>query len=350
MATIQEIPKPPRGRPPAPGSPAYSDYMARKAAWDAYNKSNPASSAPVRRATLAPVGGSNHRLTATAAPLAKYDASGIKENPLTASLTDEQILNSCKKRFAMLSDLAVACANSTIRSVVVIGPGGIGKSFNVEKKLEELAASGTLSETLSGDITAPVLYQALYRKREKGNVILIDDGDSVFTDESSLTLLKAALNSPIDRPMQWPKMSRWLEDLNIPSKFIYRGSIIFITNINLRLEAQKGSRLARHMEAFLTRPLVLDMQINDRRSMALWVKYITERTNMIVHNSGVSKAVEKELLAWVLANRDKLIDLSLRTMINLGRVWNLAEAGGNPWMEHAEEMMFLPQYRGVAAA
>ena len=75
-----------------------------------------------------------------------------------------------------------------------------GKSFGVEQVLEKNNLFDKLAEKLRFGIEkgAPAvigLYKLLYNYSAKGCVLVLDDCDTVLYDETSLNLLKAALDS-----------------------------------------------------------------------------------------------------------------------------------------------------------
>jgi len=71
------------------------------------------------------------------------------------------------------------------------------------------------------------LYALLHDNRE-GKILVFDDCDSVFKDQISVNLLKAALDSYNTRVISWHASKR-PEDL--PSSFEFEGQVIFLSNV-----------------------------------------------------------------------------------------------------------------------
>ncbi|MEK9896512.1 MAG: hypothetical protein VW518_08825, partial [Burkholderiaceae bacterium] len=100
--------------------------------------------------------------------------------------TDEEIIVRMRERFEMLEALTGAAKKGKIKSLIISGPAGVGKSHGVERKLSKHNILSTLSEkdvpyTIVKGAMSPIgLYKALYKWREKGKVLVMDDCDTIF--------------------------------------------------------------------------------------------------------------------------------------------------------------------------
>ena len=183
--------------------------------------------------------------------------------------TDEERNTRIRKRFAMQEKLVDRVINGTVRSLVVSGPPGVGKSFNVEKALEPLMSSdanedgtrGRGVRVLSGTVSVPGLIIAAWDTHQKGDVLVFDDCDDLFRDETGLNILKGILDTSQKRWVKYNKNATWMDDMGIPREFEYSGSVIFLSNIDFDLEIQRGSRLAPHLLAFIDRSLFLNLTL-----------------------------------------------------------------------------------------
>ena len=102
--------------------------------------------------------------------------------------SDSQILSDLKERFDILSLLTKGAVHKNIRAMVVTGAPGVGKTYTVEQILEH---SEVPHEIVRGSLSALHLYMLAYQYRKPGNVIVLDDADSIFNDEDALNILKA---------------------------------------------------------------------------------------------------------------------------------------------------------------
>ncbi len=117
------------------------------------------------------------------------------------SETDDVAMDRIATRFAILDEMSAACVNGKIRAMIVSGPPGVGKSYGVETQMQKASLFDNIVgnriryEVVKGAMTALGLYSQLYKFSDCKNVLVFDDCDSVFSDELSLNILKAALDS-----------------------------------------------------------------------------------------------------------------------------------------------------------
>lgn len=124
-------------------------------------------------------------------------------------------------------------------SVLVCGAPGLGKTYKIKKQLKANGyIEGQNMFTIKGKCTPRQLYLALYQYQDKGDILVIDDADSLVgpkAPEDVINILKAALDSTEDDEGRLVSymISGKLEDNEgnpIPKKFYYRGGVIVITN------------------------------------------------------------------------------------------------------------------------
>lgn len=229
--------------------------------------------------------------------------------------SDEEISDRIKMRFDAIDIMAAATVSGLNRSLIVSGPAGVGKSFTIERIVE----SGALKYShIKGRITAIALYKQLYKHRNVGNVILIDDCDSVFSDETTLNIMKAACDSSKSRKIAW-MVNKPIEDEDsgdiIPSSFEYNGSMIFITNYDFQEQIDNGSKLSPHFEALMSRSHVIELGMKSKRDYIIRIKQIMIDGEML--SDVLSLAQRWELLDYVKENQNSMRELSLRMMIKL---------------------------------
>ena len=253
------------------------------------------------------------------------------------SESEDEAMDRIEETFLMLDKIVDASARGVIRGLVVSGPPGVGKSFGVEKQLEaanmfrKMAGQDPLYETISGGISSIGLYQKLYHNRDKDRVLVFDDCDGVLFDEECLNLLKAALNSGDKRKINWNKESRVLNTDGIPDSFDFEASIIFLSNIDFERTISKGSRIAAHLEAIMSRCHYLDLEIGSTRDKLLRIKQIV-RDGMLTPYL-FSAQEEKDVLNFVFDNSEYLRELSLRMV---KKVADFVKADPKGWREMAE--------------
>jgi hypothetical protein len=259
------------------------------------------------------------------------------EQVFVAAETEDEAMERISETFLMLDKIVDASARGVIRGLVVSGPPGVGKSFGVEKQLEaanmfrKMAGQDPKYEVVSGGVSSIGLYQKLYYNRGKDQVLVFDDCDGVLFEEECLNLLKAALNSGERRKINWNKESRVLQTEDIPESFDFEGSIIFLSNIDFERTIAKGSRIAAHLEAIMSRCHYLDLEIGSTRDKLLRIKQIV-RDGMLAPYL-FSPDEEKMVVDFIFDNAEYLRELSLRMV---KKVADFVKADPKGWHDMAE--------------
>src|SRR6056300_138255 len=263
-----------------------------------------------------------------------YEIAGADSSKVTQrEETDEEIIERIRTRFDMLKDMTKAVKKGDVRAMIVSGPPGVGKSHGVEevleryKTLEQLGARKT-HEVVKGAMSALGLYAKLYKMADEGNVVVFDDCDSIFSDELSLNILKAALDSKKNRKIHWNTDSHKLRQEGIPDCFTFKASAIFITN--LKFDKVKG-KLREHLEALESRCHYMDLTIDTDREKMLRIRQVIQ--DGMLNSYKLSDEVKEDIIDFVDANKNRVRELSLRTVL---KVADLAVAFPTNWEIYAE--------------
>lgn len=271
-------------------------------------------------------------------------ASTDYEQKFVTNESEDEAMERIGDTFSMLDKIVDACARSVVRGLVVSGPPGIGKSFGVEKQLEaanmfrKLEGKDPLYEVISGGVSSIGLYQKLYYNRGRDQVLVFDDCDGALLDEECLNLLKAALNSGDKRRISWNKESRVLHTEDIPSSFDFEASIIFLTNIDFERTINKGSRLASHLAAIMSRCHYMDLEIGSLRDQLLRIKQVVRDGMLVPYNFTADQ--EQAVMDFVFDNADHLREVSLRVV---KKIADLAKADPKGWYEMAESTVLTKE-------
>ena len=260
-----------------------------------------------------------------------YDMTG----QATAAIdeTDEEIVERIRERFEMLKDMTKAVKKGDVRAMIVSGPPGVGKSHGVEEVLDryntvQQLGGGKSFEVIKGAMSPIGLYCKLFNMADKGKVVVFDDCDSIFQDELSLNILKAALDSKKQRYIHWNTDSFKLRNEGVPDKFKFEASAIFITN--LKFDKVKG-KLREHLEALESRCHYMDLTIDTDRDKMLRIRQVV--SDGMLNEYQLSDEVKDEIIDFCDINKKRLRELSLRTVL---KVADLAKAFPNKWEAMAE--------------
>ena len=264
-----------------------------------------------------------------------YELVGEKVKVTKREETDEETIERLRERFDMLEDMTKATKKGDVRAMIVSGPPGVGKSHGVEKVLGKHDLIATLGEkppkyeVVKGAMSAIGLYCKLYKMADKDNVIVFDDCDTIFSDELSLNILKAALDSKKTRRIHWNTDSFKLRNEGVPDSFEFKGSAIFITNI--KFDNVKSKKMRDHLEALESRCHYIDLAIDTDREKLLRIKQITN--DGMLDEYALGAEVVEEIVDFCDINKKRLRELSLRTVL---KVADLAKAFPNKWEAMAE--------------
>ena len=265
----------------------------------------------------------------TLATLAKEKAETktLAQEPVKKILTetDEQIMDRLAMRFDILEDMTRAVKKGDVRSMIVTGPPGVGKSFGVEKVLSkhdvfaDVANDSKLKkyEVVKGAMSAIGLYKKLYEFSDKKNILVFDDCDSVLLDDLSLNILKAALDSGKKRMIHWNTDSRLLRQEGVPNSFEFKGGAIFITNI--KFDHVKSKKLRDHLEALESRCHYLDLTIDTQREKLLRIKQVIRDAGML-DSYELEDAAKQEVVEFINANAERMRELSLRMVLKVADI------------------------------
>lgn len=218
-----------------------------------------------------------------------------------------------QERYKSLEVLTEQVCKGIFPSLIVSGPPGLGKSYTIKKVINALNKDKV--SYISGTIRGPGLYIQLWEQKDNG-VLILDDSDDIFKDETALNLLKCVLDSTKKRIVSYHKLANFLVQHDIPTSFEFRGSIIFCTNIDMELEMYKTNALVPHFKAIIDRSLYLHLAMRNQYDYFCRVKQVI--------NDGLFKELDlsdKDIVEIVKFIKKHLTDfhiLSLRLVYYIG--------------------------------
>jgi hypothetical protein len=246
--------------------------------------------------------------------------------------TDDQAMDRIANRFAILDEMASACIAGDIRSMIVTGPPGVGKSHGVTTQMEKatlfdkIAGKKPRYQIVKGTMSAIGLFALLYKYSDSKNILVFDDCD-IWEDQDAINILKGALDSGKTRRISYNKDSRILREEGVPNTFEFKGSIIFITNKNF--DNQRSSKIQPHLDALQSRSHFLDLTINSDRDKMLRIRQVYRDADPgLFVDYNFSKEQEETILNFMWDNHTRLREISLRMTIKIA---DLIKISPNNW-------------------
>ena len=236
--------------------------------------------------------------------------------------TDKEIEARIKERFDAINLCVESAAAGKMRSIILSGPPGVGKSHGVTKVLESYVGCNFVFA--SGRAAATGLYKLLYDNRFPNSVIVLDDIDSVFDSVDALNILKKACDRNPVRRISWLTETKFVSDedgAEIPKSFDFEGSIVFITNMDFDEHINRGSKMTPHFEALISRSLYINLGLKSERELIIRIKQVLRegmlrQQNLTVHEENI-------IVAFIEHNAKRLRELSLRMCANLGDIYKM---------------------------
>lgn len=266
----------------------------------------------------------------------EFDLEAMRAREAQIALeSDQDILDRMRANFQILEDMTSAVKSGEVRSMIVSGPPGVGKSFGVEAVLNKenlfnkLANREPKFEIVKGSMSSIGLYCKLFQHCDPNHVVVFDDCDSVLFEEESLNLLKGALDSGESRTISWNKDSRILRNEDIPDKFEFCGSVIFITNINFNYVRSK--KLRAHLAALESRSHYIDLGMDTMREKFLRIHQVVQ--DGMLNRYEFTEDGNVQILKFMQDNATKLREISLRMVVKL---CDLKRAFPNAWQRMAK--------------
>lgn len=273
------------------------------------------------------------------------EARDRKKKEALDQRSDDQIVTEIKERFDIYFDMIQGTYEDTTSALIVSGSAGVGKSYTAEWALEYAKRHfGIAYQIVRGCITPIDLYELAYNFSNPRSVIVLDDADMIFDDETGLNILKSLLDTSVERKVNWmTDHPRFKGEGALPKEFTFRGAMIFLTNKNFQEYIDEGKgRYTPHMEALMSRSIYLDLKMHNRREVALWTRHLVLRNKILrqIETKDGRPITEQEeimLMDWIRDNMDDLRELSIRTALKLARVYL---RNRNEWQKRAR-ILFL---------
>ena len=242
----------------------------------------------------------------------------------------EDICLKVKERFKVIEEITLSVCMGVSPAMILCGAGGVGKSSIVKKTIESLGLVDV--RYVNGKVTPSALYRLAYESRHQDALLVFDDSDDVFYDDTSLQILKQITDSSDDRQVSWHSNRTMVDEDgdDIPTDFEFNGSVIFISNIDFYREAEGNNKIAPHLQALISRSFVLDVDMKNRnyflaRLQDVLFEYMDE--------SLYSLEIKNSIFDFMNKEKNALRELSLRMV---KKIRTLQMTYGAEWQSKAK--------------
>jgi hypothetical protein len=209
---------------------------------------------------------------------------------------------------------------SAIKAILVSGDAGTGKTHWVKKAIEDM---GLLPEDVyyvkGASISATALFVILYKFRELGKMVVLDDCDIIHksTGERNaiLDMIKGATEvTKGERWIAWEKMpNQLMRENNVPNKFNFEGSLIWITNDTIEEIAKKCKS---HWNAIGSRFNQTKVYLSNEEKLS-YTLYLIEECDMLGKKcegkeGGYSIQVQNDTIEYIKEHWEYLSEITPR--------------------------------------
>jgi len=238
--------------------------------------------------------------------------------------TDEEIERKLAERFEVIADLTLGATMGLTQGAIFSGPAGIGKSYVVDQTLRNWDPNRVNHVIVKGYVKATGLYKLLWKFREEGQVVVFDDADAIFFDDVALGILKAVCDTTQERVVNWLSEGVLIDEDTgdkIPSTFEYKGTVLFITNIDFDVQVERDTRLTPHLIALMSRSHYICLNMRSRRDYIVRIRQVIRQG--LLKNRGLDAVGEKAVVEYIEKKADQLRELSLRMALKLSDIYRL---------------------------
>jgi len=244
--------------------------------------------------------------------------------PIQLSENLQKSLDSYNKKLGMMEKVVTGLIRSKVNSLLITGAPGIGKSYTVNKCLQELEETDGIKFTVTkGHLTPMKMYLHMCDNREPNSVLVFDDCDDVLYKPEALNLLKAATELNSVRKLYWN--SKFVDEPSI----IFNGKVIVITNTWV-----SGNP---HFKAICDRMHVFPLHVTINEKLA---KIESLSADLLTrYDTDIST---DDIIEFILTNKDKVNPDSL-TIRSFCKLIELKILVGDYWKDYVETMNVLDE-------
>lgn len=215
--------------------------------------------------------------------------------------------------------------NSAINGLIVSGDAGTGKTHTVKKALKDAGVQKNVEYIKGGKITAASLYVKLFLNRNKHRIIVLDDCDIIHHQEKRqivpMLLGACELGQKGDVSWEVARKNALMEEHNVPTRFDFEGSIIWITNDTVE---DIGKAVKQWKNAIFSRFNTAKCYFTDEQKF-MYTMHLIDNLDMLGSNcqefpGGYPGAITDEAYNYLTDHYRELVEVTPRQAIKIADI------------------------------
>jgi hypothetical protein len=219
-----------------------------------------------------------------------------------------------------MTKLFVSNKYSALKGLLISGDAGTGKTHWVQKAFIDMDKTEDVYYVKAASISAAALYCIFYQYRYKNKVVVLDDCDIIHKtgkDKSDILDMLKGVTEVTKGPrfISWEKASpnQLMRDNNIPTKFEFKGSVVWITNDTIEDISKKCKS---HWNALSSRFNQIKVYFTEQEKL-LYTLYLIEECDMLGKNcegkeGGYSLKIQSEVIDYINDNYKNFKEITPR--------------------------------------
>ena len=213
--------------------------------------------------------------------------------------------------------------------------GGLGKTYNVRQVLGDELKRHEWTH-LRGFTTPVELYKTLWKAREHGHVLFLDDMSGITSNQKAIDMLKAATDTEGHENWVEYRSSQDIEhpirsDKSLPQTFNFNGRIVMSFN---------ETPDKPHFNALKDRGTFYNFRLSYYERLEL-IREIAK----LGHFSDLTVREQQETAEWVATVTDPSVEVSIRTFEEVCNMRNYGQQQDKNWERMALEVFDLDYQR-----
>jgi hypothetical protein len=225
---------------------------------------------------------------------------------------EELDFSDIEQKYESIEKYILQMAQGKICSLIINGSPGVGKTHSVELFLQKYSGNNN-HKIITGQMTPLSLFGHLYKNKERGKILVLDDIDSVFKKLEGVNLLKAAMDTKPTRRISWSSSTHLLGALGIPETFEYSGGVILISNAGFDV---KNNSISSHLNALKDRSFSISNSDRSNECLFKQVCFMVLKRDLL-SQFNFSEDQKTALLSYMEKNISKMHTVSLRVAFKL---------------------------------